>query len=693
MQLQNHSAPYAKYKSLFSELFCKIQAHKAMSSTKVIVSFLLLLLISLYLLDFSTASGSYPEQFIYTGFTGANLTLDGSAKVISSGLLALSRDKLRKNGHAFHPAPMRFRHSPNGTVQSFSVSFVFSILSSFGDMRGHGFAFFIAPTMDLSGAFPIQFLGLFNGTNNGSLSNHLFAVELDTIQNTEVGDIDNNHVGIDVNSLNSVKSFTAGFHNDSKSDLFTSLPLIGGGPMQIWVDYDAKSTQINVTLAPLGMSKPVRPLLSTTYDLSAVLTQQAYLGFSCVPGSSTGHHYVLGWSFAMNSVAPIIDPTKLPELPQLPQLGPRSQSKLLETILPIASVVLILAIGIVGFLKVRKTYMHKEVREAWEVEYGPHRFAYKDLFGATKGFKDKHLIGAGGFGRVYKGVIPTSKLEVAIKRVAYDSEQAIKEFVAEVVSLGHLQHRNLVRLLGYCRRKGELLLVYDYMENGSLDNQLYGQSSKPGLDWGQRFRIIKDIASGLLYLHDEWDKVVIHRDVKASNVLLDEELNGRLGDFGLARLYDHGNNPQTTNVVGTVGYIAPEVLHTGKATTLTDVFGFGVFVLEVVCGQKPIKQDSEGNQLVLVDWVLQNWHKKTVLDTVDIKLQGNYDNKEACLALTLGLLCSHPFPDSRPNMRQVMQYLDGDMPLPELHPSYFNFHMLALMENEGFNSYIVPPHA
>lgn len=659
-----------------------------MSSTKVIVSFLLLLLINLYLLDFST--GSYREQFIYTGFTGANLTLDGSAKVISSGLLALSKEKFRMKGHAFHPAPMRFRHSPNGTVQSFSVSFVFGILSSFGDIRGHGLAFFIAPTTDLSSAFPVQFLGLINATNNGSMSNHLFAVELDSIQNTEFGDIDNNHVGIDVNSLNSVKSFTAGFHNDSKSDLFTRLPLVGGGPMQIWVDYDAKSTQINATLAPLGTAKPVRPLLSTTYDLSAVLTEQAYLGFSCSTGLSTGHHYVLGWSFAMNSAAQIIDPTKLPKLPQL---APRSQSKLLEIILPIASLVLVLAIGIVVFLKVRKKYMYEEVREAWEVEYGPHRFAYKDLFGATKGFKDKHLIGTGGFGRVYKGIIPTSKLEVAIKRVAYDSEQGMKEFVAEVVSLGHLQHRNLVGLLGYCRRKGELLLVYDYMANGSLDNQLYGQSNKPTLDWAQRFRIIKDIASGLLYLHEEWGKVVIHRDVKASNVLLDEELNGRLGDFGLARLYDHGTNPQTTNVVGTVGYIAPEVVHTGKATTLTDVFGFGVFVLEVVCGQKPIKQDSEGNQLVLVDWVLQNWHKKTVLDTVDIKLQGNYDNKEACLALMLGLLCSHPFPDSRPKMRQVMQYLDGDMPLPELHPSYFNFHMLALMQNEGFNSSIVPPHA
>ncbi|EMS52128.1 L-type lectin-domain containing receptor kinase V.9 [Triticum urartu] len=125
-----------------------------------------------------------------------------------------TRATFRIKGHAFHPAPVRFREAPNGTVRSFSISFVFGILSSFGDIRGHGFAFFIALSTDLSAAFPIQFLGLINATNNGSTSNHLFAVELDTIQNTEFGDIDNNHVGVDINSLNSVKSNTAGFYND-----------------------------------------------------------------------------------------------------------------------------------------------------------------------------------------------------------------------------------------------------------------------------------------------------------------------------------------------------------------------------------------------------------------------------------------------------------------------------------------------
>ncbi|KAL6596657.1 hypothetical protein ACP70R_047300 [Stipagrostis hirtigluma subsp. patula] len=650
----------------------------ASASMKLIMS-TLVFLSSCSMSAVSTSSDH--QQFVYNGFSGSNLTLDGAARITETGLIELTNETARIKGHAFHPSPLRFRKSPNGTVQSFSLSFVFGILYSYADIRGHGFAFFISPSNDFTTAFPIQFLGLFNSTSNGSTYNHLFAVELDTIQNIEFGDINDNHVGIDINSLNSLKSNSAGLYND-KDGTFTNLSLIGGGPIQTWVEYHENTTQINVTLAPLGLEKPVQPLLSLTYNLSKVLTEHAYIGFSSSTGLSTGHHCVLGWSFGMNSPAPVIDSSKLPKLPHL---GPTAQSKLLEIILPIASALLVLIIGTTVVILVRRHFRYKEVREDWEVEYGPHRFTYKDLFHATKGFSNKQLIGIGGFGRVYRGVLPTSKSVVAVKRVSYNSKQGIKQFIAEVVGMGHLQHPNVVQLLGYCRRKGEFLLVYEYMVNGSLDKYLYGEDAKTILDWRKRFQIIKDISSGLLYLHEEWEKVVIHRDVKPSNVLLDNKMNGRLGDFGLSRLYDHGTDPQTTHVVGTIGYLAPELVHRGKATTSTDVFAFGVFVLELICGRKPISEDNQGNQLMLVDWVLENWHKESLLDTVDIKLQGNYDVDEVCLALKLGLLCSHPCPNARPNMRQVLQYLDGDVPLPELQPAQFSFNMLALLvQNEGW---------
>jgi len=266
---------------------------------------------------------------------------------------------------------------------------------------------------------------------------------------------------------------------------------------------------------------------------------------------------------------------------------------------------------------------------------------------------------------VYRGILPTSKIEIAVKKVSHESRQGMKQFVAEIVSIGRLRHRNLVPLLGYCRRKGELLLVYDYMPNGSLDKYLFDQP-KVTLSWTQRFRVIKGVASGLFYLHEEWEQVVIHRDVKASNVLLDGELNARLGDFGLARLYDHGTDPQTTHVVGTLGYLAPEHSRSGKATPGTDVFAFGAFLLEVACGRRPIEQPGAADDDLLLDWVFSHWNRGEILEARDRCLGTDYVAEEVELVLKLGLLCSHSEPSARPSMRQVVQFLEGDFPLPEL---------------------------
>jgi len=350
-------------------------------------------------------------------------------------------------------------------------------------------------------------------------------------------------------------------------------------------------------------------------------------------------------------------------LPKLPRVGPKKTSEFLTIALPVLCLSLVLvAVSSISYA-IRRTRKFAEVLEDWELDCGPHRFKFKDLYTATKGFRDEELLGSGGFGRVYKGVLPTSKIQIAVKRLSHESRQGMREFVAEIVSIGRLRHRNLVPLLGYCRRKGELLLVYDYMPNGSLDKYLYDHATV-ALNWSLRFRVIKGVASGLFYLHEEWEQVVIHRDVKASNVLLDRELNGRLGDFALARLYDHGTDPQTTHVVGTLGYLAPEHARTGKTTTSTDVFAFGAFLLEVASGRRPIQPTED---IILVDWVFIRWLGGEILEARDPNLGTEYIAEEMELVLKLGLMCSHSEPAARPNMRQVVQFLEGDVPLPDIY--------------------------
>uniref|UniRef100_A0A0E0LGX0 non-specific serine/threonine protein kinase n=1 Tax=Oryza punctata TaxID=4537 RepID=A0A0E0LGX0_ORYPU len=546
-----------------------------------------------------SAGDSNDDQFVYSGFTGSNLTLDGAAVIARTGLLELTNGTLRQKAHAVHPVPFRLRggssSSSSSTVtRSFSASFVFAILCPDVDACGHGIVFFVAPANhSFSGAFPSQYIGLFNSSSNGDAANHLLGVELDTDQNNEFRDIDGNHVGVDINSLTSINSTSAGYYYDDNNGNsgdhgFRNLTLASHGKaMQVWVDYNGTTKQINVAMAPLKMTKPSRPLLSSTYDLSTVfIADEPYMvGFSSATGSFNSRHYVLGWSFAMDGPAPAID---IDKLSKLPRFAPKHKPKMVEIIPTLATATFIVALGIVSVLLIWRRMRYAELREDWEVEFGPHRLSYKDLFHATDGFKSMNLVGVGGFGRVYKGVLPSSKLEIAVKRVSHDSKQGMKEFIAEVLSIGRLQHRNLVQLLGYCRRKGELLLVYEYMTNGSLDKHLYSEGDK-----------------------------------------------------------------------------------------------------RVTCGRRPIMQIPQDDQHVLVDWVLEHWHNGSIIETVDTKLQGNYNVDEVYLVLKLGLLCSHPVSNARPNIRQVMKYLNGDMAMPELVPTHHSFHTLALMQNQGFDSYVM----
>ncbi|XP_020596391.1 L-type lectin-domain containing receptor kinase IV.1-like [Phalaenopsis equestris] len=628
------------------------------------------------------ASSSSVSKFAYNGFLGANLELNGAAEILPNGLLRLTNNNDKQEvGHAFHPIPFSFLNSFEEPF-SFSTSFIFAIFPLYADLSSEGIAFAVSPTSNLPAVLPSQYLGLYNYTHNDDPNNHIVAVELDTTESKEFSDINDNHVGIDVNGLKSVAAAPASFFSDSSFDFgFQNLSLISGEPMQIWAEYDSKNIQFNVTIAPLNVKKPSLPLLSSKVNLSSVLLRDMYVGFSASTGAATGSHCILGWSFAMNETAEELNHSKLPVLP--PREEEAAMKKTNHWVLPISiavAVSLLLSIctvTVVVLLKKRRKYA--EVIEEWEKEYGPQRLSYRVLYKATRGFSKENILGNGGFGEVYKGQLPKSKQQIAVKKISHESKQGMKEFVAEIASIGQLRHRNLVQLLGYSRQQGKLMLVYEFMPNGSLDKYIFGRVEKP-LSWKQRFHIIKGIAAALLYLHEEWEQVVLHRDIKACNVLLDAKFNGKLGDFGLARLQDRGEIAETTRVMGTFGYLAPELSRTGKSTTSSDVFAFGAFLLEVACGKRPVELRGCGVQMVLVDWVIEFLKKGKLLEACDRRLE-EFESEEVEMVLRLGLMCSHPMAAARPGMRQVVQYLERETPLPEMTAEDFSLFQLASLRN------------
>ncbi|CAH2058147.1 unnamed protein product [Thlaspi arvense] len=589
------------------------------------------------------------------------LIMEGSIGLID-GFRTLTNTNKHAYGQAFEEDPLPFKNPIDGTVTSFSITFFFAIVPEHRHKGSHGMAFVISPTRGIPGAFADQYLGIFNDTNNGKSSNHVIAVELDIHKDDEFGDIDDNHVGININGMKSNVSAPAGYYDPNGQ--FKNLSLISGNLLRVTILYSQKEKQLSVTLSPAEEANiPKRPLLLLSQDLSPYLLEEMYVGFAASTGAVGAIHYMWMWHVSLSLAVPNLD-FPIPTFPRYPNADSQVKRIVLVTCLTLA-IFVALAASALSLFYYRKHKKVKEVLEEWEIQCGPHRFDYKELFKATKGFKDKQLLGKGGFGQVFKGTLPGSDAEIAVKKISHDSRQGMQEFLAEISTIGRLRHPNLVRLQGYCRYKEELYLVYDFMPNGSLDKYLYRRANQEKLTWGQRFKIIKDVASALCYLHHEWVQIVIHRDIKPANILVDDEMNARLGDFGLAKLYDQGYDPQTSRVAGTIGYIAPELVRSGRATTGTDVYAFGLFMLEVSCGRRLIEPRAEANEVVLVEWTLDRWENGDIIEAANERPSGEHNREQLELVLKLGVLCSHQVAAIRPAMSKVVQILDGDLQLPK----------------------------
>ncbi|KAF5949541.1 hypothetical protein HYC85_011534 [Camellia sinensis] len=289
-----------------------------------------------------------------------------------------------------------------------------------------------------------------------------------------------------------------------------------------------------------------------------------------------------------------------------------------------------------------------------------HWFTLRDLQLATNRFSPENVLGEGGYGVVYKGIL-VNGTEVAVKKLLNNLGQAEKEFRVEVEAIGHVRHKNLVRLLGYCIEGVHRMLVYEYVNNGNMEQWLHGAMQQYGtLTWEARMKVLLGTAKALAYLHEAIEPKVVHRDIKSSNILIDDEFNAKVSDFGLAKLLDSGESHITTRVMGTFGYVAPEYANTGMLNEKSDVYSFGVLMLEAVTGRDPVDYGRPANEVNLVEWLKMMVGNRRAEEVVDPNIEVQPTTRALKRALLVAVRCVDPDSEKRPKMSQVVRMLEAD---------------------------------
>ncbi|KAL1221492.1 putative LRR receptor-like serine/threonine-protein kinase [Cardamine amara subsp. amara] len=352
-----------------------------------------------------------------------------------------------------------------------------------------------------------------------------------------------------------------------------------------------------------------------------------------------------------------------------PSKGKNRTGTIVGVVISLGLLSIIVAVVIFIIRKRRKRYTDDE--ELLGMEVKPYTFTYSELKSATQDFDTSNKLGEGGFGPVYKGNLNDGR-EVAVKLLSVGSRQGKGQFVAEIVAISSVLHRNLVKLYGCCFEGDHRLLVYEYLPNGSLDQALFGDKTLH-LNWSTRYEICLGVARGLVYLHEEASVRIVHRDVKASNILLDSKLVPKVSDFGLAKLYDDKKTHISTRVAGTIGYLAPEYAMRGHLTEKTDVYAFGVVVLELVSGRPNSDEKLEEEKRYLLEWAWNLHEKSRDIELIDDKLS-EYNVEEVKRMIGIALLCTQSSHASRPPMSRVVAMLSGDVEVSDVtsRPGYLS---------------------
>ncbi|XP_034210863.1 cysteine-rich receptor-like protein kinase 26 isoform X1 [Prunus dulcis] len=381
------------------------------------------------------------------------------------------------------------------------------------------------------------------------------------------------------------------------------------------------------------------------------------------------------YSFFVSTVDSLVDiPAPVPAAPAPKEEKKKSNIKQIVITIVVVFVAFVTILSICIFLRLRKRRVKLDEDENSEeinlVE--SLQYDFETIRSATDDFSDANKLGQGGFGAVYKGKLANGRY-IAVKRLSKNSEQGDREFKTEVTLVAQLQHRNLVRLLGFCLKAGERILIYEYVPNTSLNHFIFDTTDHAHLDWETRYKIIGGIARGLLYLHEDSRHRIIHRDLKPSNILLDEDMNPKIADFGMARLFFMDQTQgDTQTIVGTYGYMAPEYVVHGRFSVKLDVFNFGVLVLEILSSKRISSFRNRDNEEDLLSYAWRNWRNDTVANIMDPKLTTGL-GIEMMRCIHIGLLCVQENVASRPSMASVVSMLNSHsvtLSLPS-RPAYF----------------------
>lgn len=467
--------------------------------------------------------------------------------------------------------------------------------------------------------------------------------------------------------------------------------LKNGRQITAWIEYRDDSKTIQVWVG-YSQTRPVNPLLVAQVDLSKQFKEFMYVGFSASNGQGSALYIVDRWRFRTFGLIPSLSPVDTINEGNCFMCSSedsnssssrfvdvrKRRKKIGEMTLGLgglaAFVCSITAIfGLVSFVLIKKLRGRmcrgRAIHRTCQVEMNrvPTRLSLGEIKLATMGFNQNRVVGEGGSATVYKGSLASGG-EVAVKRFERGTanNRLCNPFTTEFATMaGCLRHKNLVQLHGWCCEANELVLVYEYLANGSLAKLLHNTSpnSQFVLPWKKRFSVVLGVASALTYLHEECESQIIHRDVKTCNIMLDADFNAKLGDFGLAEVYEHSSiTREATIPAGTMGYLAPEYVYSGVPTVKTDVYSFGVVMLEVASGRRPVNEDGT----VLVDWIWDLWEVGKLIEASDSRLMGNYNIVEMERMLMVGLFCVHPNHEKRPTVKEAARILKGEAPFPVL---------------------------